>query len=312
MLQSPRPYILTSRRFTSRTALRPIRSLHRTTDAAGELAPQVATGARPNAHTAPLLVHHFVRLLEGIVIMSAKPLWNSNFRNIVVYRNTSKIDDLISRLWGQLVSSITITDSADTKKRGKLSAKLGKLASLVGLGEIGGEVELERSTNKAISQLATLTYENKVQILHAFQAESEELRYLHAFQGLELFPDDSSQSPADWRSSAWPEKDDEFLGYTIGCFRAQRLVPPDEGMANPVTEVLADIKSLWQLQSVPGSSLRVLVPFLTQFCTLSSQQSLVALAHSTRAEGIWVNILGLAKRTDGLFTCDPVAFSIMG
>lgn len=239
-------------------------------------------------------------------------LWQGVTGRLSVYRNEKKIDEILSRLWGGLVTSLEESEGKGSKWSAGLSAKIGTLAGMLGMGEVGGQAGFERSQEKVQKHITSLTYANKLKILLDYFHTQDRFRYVNLWDGVEHVPPrDGKIEFGLWETGPLNAENDYFTGYVMGLFTPKRIVPPPKGNENPAQEILNQEKSLWEFQSMEGSVYPGSIPWIPYNFTDMSQHCIVIMAKSiTPGTGIHVNAFGLVHCKDRVFTCDPISFSL--
>ena len=91
---------------------------------------------------------------------------------ITVYAVESKVNDIFSRLHGSLVEQLASENKSSVKGKGSVSAKLGGIAALFGIGEASAGVEAERSRESTDKLAGKLAIANKVHIMAKYYMDN--------------------------------------------------------------------------------------------------------------------------------------------
>ncbi|MDQ3820909.1 MAG: hypothetical protein M3362_24935 [Acidobacteriota bacterium] len=233
--------------------------------------------------------------------------WKDMKYSFHCYKNEQKIDELLSRIWGQLITSIEQGQKDGQKRQGKFAAKLGGLASLLGIGEVGGEYGFERSKDTSTNKISTLTYDNKIQILLTYFVENENFRIINVYDGVEHFPPNTDSSNfLLWSVKPLRVAETEFVGHISGIYKPVRLVPSGGSASEALDEIMWRKTSLWEFQSVEKSAFKASIPWIPAHFQFVSQSSLAAI-HQNLSAGLRLQALGIIRRNGDTFTCDPIS-----
>jgi hypothetical protein len=232
-------------------------------------------------------------------------LWDRN-TPLFLYGNEEKLDDLLTRAYGDVVTQFQTAHKEGGKAMLKLAAKLGGFLSALGLGEASAELAAEVSTEKTKTIIATRTFEGKLNALQSYALAQEGFPYIDSFRGLKL--ERSAGTVAEWKGSKLVPKDcTDRIGQLLGLYRPRRLHPPGEG--NLVDDFMNHAKSLWLFEAIPESAIPSRIPILTSNTRLQSQHALVTFLHSLGGN-FKIECLGLIHWDGDIATCDPVAWRV--
>ncbi len=237
-----------------------------------------------------------------------RSIWGQN-NDLYVYLNQEKINDLLGRIWGELITSFNKSEKKGNKKGGDITAKLGGLVSLLGLGEIGGDVGFEVNIEKGTERISTLTFDNKISILNQYLNKHEKRPYINIYDGTELIdPKVGGILVPEWETKPIEHKE-ECIGIMLGLFLPYRISPPPVENTSPCSDLMSKVNSLWEFRSIEESKFKALIPWVTSNFRFISQHALITLAKYSKT-GLKVEAFGLICFDGNTYTCDPISFRI--
>lgn len=228
------------------------------------------------------------------------------------YRSEVKIDEMVSRIWGELIDSFSACDEKQQKRKAALSAKIGSLAALMGIGEVSGSVDVERLGKEAEIRLSHLTYGNKIDILYAHLNGNEKQFYFNVSDGY-YAPSKGKDFYSKEALAPMPTSPDYLgFGFLCGRFTTVRVHPPHDDTANFINDALHKESTLWEFRSTEDSAYRASFGCIPKFCTEGSQGAFIALAKGLQKGHHIVACYGYITTTDGALQCDPIFFQLFG
>jgi hypothetical protein len=235
-------------------------------------------------------------------------LWNRG-NPLFFYGNEQKLDDLLTRAFGEVVSQYQTAVKEGGKAAAKVAAKFGSVLAALGLAEASAEVGAELSHDKTKTKIATVTFENKLAALSAYCAEAEIFPYIDCARGLVL-DRDSSKFVKDWGGRGLTKSDRvDRIGQIMGLFAPRRIVPPHDENANIALDLYEKKSSLWLFSTTPDCELTAEVPILLSNVRPTSQHALIAFTKFA-ANYFKIEAMGLLTWSGSVVICDPVAWRL--
>lgn len=238
---------------------------------------------------------------------SSSKLWDRN-NPLFFYGNEQKLDDLLSRVYGEVVTQFQTAQKEGAKATLKFAAKFGAILALLGLGEASSELGAEISHEDAKTRISTLSFDNKLAALTTYCIREEPFPYIDTTRGLVL--QRGVGLVADWTGRPIVESDRiDQIGQMLGLFTPRRVLPPHDASTNIALEFQEQKPHLWIFRSAPDSAVTAEVPVLLSNTRLTSQHALIAFAKFS-ADYFKIESVGLMTWQDGSVTCDPVAWRL--
>ena len=236
-------------------------------------------------------------------------LWDRN-NPLFFYGNEEKLDDLIGRIYGEVVSQFQYSDKKGGKAGLKLAAKFGGFLAALGIGEASAELGSEVSTEHAKERIAKITFEAKLDALLVYCAKNEDFPYINVHEG-KVLKRDSGKTVPEWQGRDLEENDKEDkIGQVLGLFTPRRVLPPHDENASIAEEFMHQSKNLWLFSTIEESTVRCEIPVILSNTRLTSQHAVIAFAKMVAASDSKIEAYGLLTWKNGAVTCDPVAWRL--
>lgn len=234
-------------------------------------------------------------------------LWGRN-RPLIFYGNQEKLNTLLFRAYGHVVTQTAQSHTQSGKASMGLSGKLGGLLSFFGLGEASAEASTEIGSERAKSVVYELPFEAKLDALMRYARGNEPCPYIDAYSGTIL--EGRTDTPLKERKGRPISQADRIdqLGFLLSLYRPTRLHPPDAS-ASIVDDFMNQANALWMFESIPQSKVRAEVPILACNARLQSQHGLVAFLRSVTGN-FKIETFGLCTWSHDRVTCDPVGWRL--
>ncbi|HYP39159.1 MAG TPA: hypothetical protein VEX13_02265 [Chloroflexia bacterium] len=238
--------------------------------------------------------------------MSKAPIWDQ-YNPLFFYRNPEKLDDLIERAYGEIVTEVQQATKGGTKGTLSLTAKFGGFLTTLGLIDAGGQIGTEFTKEDARTKIVSVTYITKLNALIDYCRANEKLAYIDAYRGSVLSWNDKT-SPFKWDGRPLISKDKvDAVGYVRGLYTLRRVIPPHDDTASLAKEIVDGEKGgLWQFTGLAGSVQPSEIPFLSRRITGGSQHAIIAF-HNFSQSYFHIEALGLLTWKDSVLVCDPIA-----
>jgi len=235
-------------------------------------------------------------------------LW-SRGNPLFFYGNEQKLDDLLTRAYGEVIAQYQMAEKEGGKAATKVAAKFGGILAALGLAEASGEIGAEISHDKTKTKIATVTFEHKLAALSAYCAEEEQFPYIDCARGLVL-DRDPAKFVKDWSGRPLTNGDHvDRIGQVMGLFTPRRVVPPHDENANIALDLYEKKSSMWLFSTTPDCKIPAEVPILLSNVRPTSQHALIAFTKFA-ADYFKIEAMGLLTWSDHAVTCDPVAWRL--
>lgn len=235
-----------------------------------------------------------------------KALWGRN-NPLILYGNEDKLNDLVGRAFGKVVTQFQDAEKSGGKATLKLAAKLGGFLSALGLGEASAELGSELSSERTRTLVSQQTFERKLDALTNYCNRNEAFPYIDSFRNL-LLTRDGRRPVADWEGRVLTAADHvDQVGHVLGLFTPRRITPA--GAGDLVKDVMEKAPHLWLFESLPESGCGARIPVVLSNLRSVSQHAVLAFAHSLSGN-FKLEAIGLCSWEAGTVTCDPLAWRL--
>lgn len=234
-------------------------------------------------------------------------IWSRN-NPLFMYGNEEKIDDLLSRISGDLTIQSEESEVRTNKIEGKGSVKFGEFLKFLNLPEIEASAGAEIRSDRTRKYISRMTFDSKLNALTMYVSGLDFFPYFDVYNGNYMFRNskklvpewDGEQISANHRIDA--------IGQIVGFFSPVRMYPPHDESANIVEDYMKGINNLWLLKSTDDSSIRASIPiFIGKTRSASQHAILTFLKYGDRLK---IESFGLLTWVDDGVTCDPVAWRL--
>jgi len=239
-------------------------------------------------------------------------IFNGATCQIPLYRSESKIDEMLSMLWGKLIDSMTFSGEKTKKSKGNITAKIGSLAALLGIGELSGSLEYESLKKEAKERLSHLTYNNKIEILYNHLNSTDKQMYFNIYDGYCTPSLGKNLCNADKLQKIQLPIEYNGFGFMSGRFTPIRISPPYDSSTSFMREALDGKNNLWEFKSTHDSAFSGSFGCFTKFFSQSSQAAFIALSYGFKRGYHTLTCYGLIHVLNNTFSCDPIFFHIYG
>jgi hypothetical protein len=235
-------------------------------------------------------------------------LWGRN-NPLFFYGNEKKLDDLLARAYGEVVTQLQIAEKEGGKATLKFAAKFGGVLAALGLAEASSELGSEFSFEDAKTKIASITFETKLDALTTYCATHEEFPYVDAARGL-ILKRDHHTPVEDWIGRPIEHIDRiDRIEQMVGLFSVERVLPPHDVSASIAHDFQEQKANLWLFKSLPEAQLTAEVPILLSNTRLTSQHAILAFARSSQ-DYFKIETVGLLTWNGNCITCDPIAWRL--
>ncbi|MCK5612274.1 hypothetical protein KAR91_60945 [Candidatus Pacearchaeota archaeon] len=235
-------------------------------------------------------------------------LWDRN-NPLFFYGNEEKLDDLIGRIYGEVVTQFQYSHKEGGKATLKLAAKIGGFLSALGLGEASGELGSEVSAEKAKERIVKIPFDSKINALHEYCSKNEDYPYINVHEG-KVLRRRRGKLVSDWQGRDIEETDKmDRIGHVLGLFNPRRVSPPHDDTISIVDEFMNQKKHLWLFSSIEDSKIYCKVPVILSNTRLNSQHAVLAFAKMA-ASDFKIESFGLLTWQNDSVTCDPIAWRL--
>ena len=172
-------------------------------------------------------------------------LWDRN-NPLYFYSNDDTIDEIIVRIYGELIESITQSKKDGGKGSCGIKAKFGSILSLLGLGEIEGNVSGEISFEDVKSTVTKVSFENKLASIVDFYKRNNQFPYIDTYTGVELIRNNNA-FVSDWIQKDLKIESNSFVGQILGLYEIRRIHPPTDNPGFDLThDFLNKPNTIWE------------------------------------------------------------------
>ncbi|MDD2468872.1 MAG: hypothetical protein PHI97_33290 [Desulfobulbus sp.] len=151
-------------------------------------------------------------------------LWDRS-NPLTFYGNEQKLDDLLGRIWGEVVNDVATEKKTGNKWNAKFKAGFGKLMAFLGVGDISGELGTETSTEEVSRKVASIPFETKQRALADYLEARETIPYIDSYNGKCLLKTEGTPA-SEWPATPLDGKaSGSYIGILLGLFTAIRESP---------------------------------------------------------------------------------------
>lgn len=238
-------------------------------------------------------------------------LWDRD-NPLFFYENEEKLNDLISRIYGEVVTGFQNSSKNGGKVSSNVNAKFGGFLSLFGIG-LDAELGSELNNEEVRTRLSSITFDAKLAVLSRYLQKNERFPYIDILNGFRL-ERNNKKMVEEWRQLelSYIDKQDQ-MGQIIGLFILKRINPPHDNKANIVADLLKDKNNLWMFHSIADSKISAKIPFFIKNLRPNIQGAVITfmnhdvIKHYTNFK---IEAMGLLIWNDGSLNCDPVAWRV--
>jgi len=233
-------------------------------------------------------------------------IWDRN-KPLFLYGNEDKLNDLLFRIYGEIIKGYQETAKDGLKSNLKISTKIGGFLSALGLINFGAEVGLELNSENSRTKIVNSDINSKIKALtEYFNKQNSPLPYFDLYNDLRL-EENKNLPVSEWKNSIIRDRDKiSQIGYTLCLYNVKRILPPDnKKKANIAREFLNKENNLWLFYSIQGSKYCIDVPVLLSNARLVSQHAVVALDKFYESY-YKIETLGLISWDNDKIICDPI------
>jgi hypothetical protein len=226
------------------------------------------------------------------------------------YGNEEKLDDLLCRIYGTVLTEFSESDKSNIKGSMKLSAKFGQFLSFLNVGELGGEAGAEANVEDSRHFISKVGFDSKLDALASYCADNEPFPYFDSFNGKRLKRNRSSLPLNRSEFDEILESDKiDCIGQVVGIFHPTRVLPPHDQTASIAEEFRRGENTLWLFSASQESKVNVEIPILLSNCRLVSQYAVMSFVKSSNSY-FKIEALGLLTWVKDKIVCDPVAWRL--
>jgi hypothetical protein len=237
-----------------------------------------------------------------------RTLWDRN-NPLFFYGNEEKLDSLLVRAFGEVVTQLSMADKSSVGLSMKLAAKFGGFLAALGVGEASAEWAPQVGSEATRTKIASVTFDSKLNALLEFCTANKPFPYIDLVRGLRLVRSNGAVVP-DWKGTAIaPEDVDGMLGQVLGLFSCARLEPPQDATTSIVREFMDRTNNLWLFRTLNGSAIAAEIPVILSHVKGGSQHAVLALRESQEKD-FKIEALGLLTWRRDTLMCDPVAWRL--
>lgn len=235
-------------------------------------------------------------------------LWDRN-NPLFFYGNEEKLNDLIGRIYGEVVTGFQSSSKEGAKATMKLAAKFGGFLATLGIGEMSGELGAEVNAEEAKTRISSITLDTKIKALTEYCGKNERFPYIDIINGCKL-KRHNKKIVSEWQQEPLTESErTDQVGQILGLFVPTRVIPPHDDEANIAQEFIQKSSNLWTFNSIEECSIRTQIPVILSNTRLTSQHAVIAFTKMV-ALNFKIEALGLLTWQKGTLTCDPVAWRL--